>query len=298
MLIDRELYESGIDLEAAVQGPRCARSRARTRSRSSATASPTRWWRPQGRPADRRASATASTFVASDILGDRGSTHAGVPVRSRTTTSRPASTRTASARPARSTERRARLPRSCSSSSSWSEIELGGLQPLHAEGDRTSRPTVPSSTPCAACIDRNERQDRPRRAGSAFEKELRGVKPRVIHRVPRARRCTPAMIGEVPARGPRARSRPRSSTGERVPLPQPDHRGGTVVVAVSQSGETADTLAALLEAKDRGALALGVINVVGSTMARETDAGVYLRAWARRSASRATKAFTEPGVRC
>jgi glucosamine--fructose-6-phosphate aminotransferase (isomerizing) len=52
---------------------------------------------------------------------------------------------------------------------------------------------------------------------------------------------------------------------------------GTVVVAVSQSGETADTLAALQEAKERGALALGVVNVVGSTIARETDAGVYLR---------------------
>ncbi|MFO0855917.1 MAG: glutamine--fructose-6-phosphate transaminase (isomerizing) [Phycisphaerales bacterium] len=51
----------------------------------------------------------------------------------------------------------------------------------------------------------------------------------------------------------------------------------TVAIAVSQSGETADTLAALHEAKDRGALALGVINVVGSTMARDTDAGVYLR---------------------
>ncbi|MFT3683556.1 MAG: glutamine--fructose-6-phosphate transaminase (isomerizing) [Phycisphaerales bacterium] len=51
----------------------------------------------------------------------------------------------------------------------------------------------------------------------------------------------------------------------------------TVVVAVSQSGETADTLAALHEARERGALALGVVNVVGSTIARETDAGVYLR---------------------
>ncbi|MDH3585272.1 MAG: glutamine--fructose-6-phosphate transaminase (isomerizing), partial [Phycisphaerae bacterium] len=51
---------------------------------------------------------------------------------------------------------------------------------------------------------------------------------------------------------------------------------GTVVVAVSQSGETADTLAALKEAKDRGARAIGVVNVVGSTIARETDAGVYL----------------------
>jgi glucosamine--fructose-6-phosphate aminotransferase (isomerizing) len=52
---------------------------------------------------------------------------------------------------------------------------------------------------------------------------------------------------------------------------------GTIAIAVSQSGETADTLAALQEAKDRGALALGVVNVVGSTIARETDAGVYLR---------------------
>ena len=50
----------------------------------------------------------------------------------------------------------------------------------------------------------------------------------------------------------------------------------TVVVAISQSGETADTLAALREAKDRGALALGIVNAVGSTIARETDAGIYL----------------------
>ncbi len=52
---------------------------------------------------------------------------------------------------------------------------------------------------------------------------------------------------------------------------------GTVVIAVSQSGETADTLSALREATDRGALALGVVNVVGSSIARETDAGVYCR---------------------
>jgi glucosamine--fructose-6-phosphate aminotransferase (isomerizing) len=52
---------------------------------------------------------------------------------------------------------------------------------------------------------------------------------------------------------------------------------GTVIVAISQSGETADTLAALIEGKSRGALALGLVNVVGSSIARETDAGVYLR---------------------
>jgi glutamine---fructose-6-phosphate transaminase (isomerizing) len=51
---------------------------------------------------------------------------------------------------------------------------------------------------------------------------------------------------------------------------------GTIVIAISQSGETADTLAALREAKDRGALCLGIVNVVGSTIARETDSGIYL----------------------
>ncbi len=66
---------------------------------------------------------------------------------------------------------------------------------------------------------------------------------------------------------------------------------GTVVIAVSQSGETADTLAALNEAKERGALALGVINVVGSSIARETDAGVYLRVGPEIGVA-STKAFT------
>lgn len=49
----------------------------------------------------------------------------------------------------------------------------------------------------------------------------------------------------------------------------------TAVIAISQSGETADTLEALREAKRKGALTLGIVNVVGSTIARESDAGVY-----------------------
>jgi glucosamine--fructose-6-phosphate aminotransferase (isomerizing) len=66
---------------------------------------------------------------------------------------------------------------------------------------------------------------------------------------------------------------------------------GTVLIAISQSGETADTLAALREAKDKGALALGVVNVVGSTIARETDAGIYLHAGPEIGVA-STKAFT------
>jgi glucosamine--fructose-6-phosphate aminotransferase (isomerizing) len=66
---------------------------------------------------------------------------------------------------------------------------------------------------------------------------------------------------------------------------------GTVLVAISQSGETADTLAALREAKDKGAMVLGVVNVVGSTIARETDAGIYLHAGPEIGVA-STKAFT------
>jgi len=66
---------------------------------------------------------------------------------------------------------------------------------------------------------------------------------------------------------------------------------GTVVIAISQSGETADTLAALREAKEKGAMALGIVNVVGSTVARETDAGVYLHAGPEIGVA-STKAFT------
>ena len=49
----------------------------------------------------------------------------------------------------------------------------------------------------------------------------------------------------------------------------------TIVLAISQSGETLDTLEAVREAKRCGALTIGIVNTVGSTIARETDAGVY-----------------------
>jgi glucosamine--fructose-6-phosphate aminotransferase (isomerizing) len=64
----------------------------------------------------------------------------------------------------------------------------------------------------------------------------------------------------------------------------------TAVLVVSQSGETADSLASLLEAKRKGALALGVVNVVGSTIARATDAGVYNHAGPEIAVA-STKAF-------
>lgn len=65
----------------------------------------------------------------------------------------------------------------------------------------------------------------------------------------------------------------------------------TAVIAISQSGETADTLAAIREAKNKGALTLGIVNTVGSTIARETDAGVYNHAGPEIGVA-STKAFT------
>lgn len=65
----------------------------------------------------------------------------------------------------------------------------------------------------------------------------------------------------------------------------------TLCIVVSQSGETADTLAAMREAKRRGAKTLGLVNVVGSTMAREDNGGIYLHAGPEIGVA-STKAFT------
>jgi len=66
---------------------------------------------------------------------------------------------------------------------------------------------------------------------------------------------------------------------------------GDIVIAISQSGETADTLAAVKLAKERGAIVLGICNVVGSSIPRETDAGVYTHAGPEIGVA-STKAFT------
>lgn len=73
----------------------------------------------------------------------------------------------------------------------------------------------------------------------------------------------------------------------RNPIIKPD----TLVIAISQSGETADTLAAVRESKNKGAIIAGICNVVGSTIARETGAGVYIHAGPEIGVA-STKAFT------
>ena len=69
----------------------------------------------------------------------------------------------------------------------------------------------------------------------------------------------------------------------------------TLVIGISQSGETADTLAALKEAKQRGARTLGIVNVVGSSIAREVDGGTYTHAGPEIGVA-STKAFTSQVV--
>jgi glucosamine--fructose-6-phosphate aminotransferase (isomerizing) len=66
---------------------------------------------------------------------------------------------------------------------------------------------------------------------------------------------------------------------------------GDIVLAISQSGETADTLAAIRLAKERGAMVLGICNVVGSSISRETNAGVFTHAGPEIGVA-STKAFT------
>ena len=69
----------------------------------------------------------------------------------------------------------------------------------------------------------------------------------------------------------------------------------SLVISISQSGETADTLSAVRKAKEHGALTLGIVNVVGSSIARETDCGIYMHAGPEIGVA-STKAFTSQVV--
>jgi glucosamine--fructose-6-phosphate aminotransferase (isomerizing) len=84
-----------------------------------------------------------------------------------------------------------------------------------------------------------------------------------------------------------ADAEPASEFRYRNPVVEPD----VLYIAVSQSGETADTLAAVREVRRKGGRVLGIVNVVGSTIARECDGGIYLHAGPEVSVC-STKSFT------
>jgi glucosamine--fructose-6-phosphate aminotransferase (isomerizing) len=98
--------------------------------------------------------------------------------------------------------------------------------------------------------------------------------------------CLGAHMIEQLARIP-AHAEPASEFRYRNPVIEPD----TLYIAVSQSGETFDTLAAVREVKRKGGRALGIVNVVGSTIARECERGIYIHAGPE-VAVVATKTFT------
>ena len=96
-----------------------------------------------------------------------------------------------------------------------------------------------------------------------------------------------AMIEELAASRP---TRPASEFRYRNPIIEPD----TLYVAVSQSGETADTAFAVQEVKRKGGQVIGLVNVVGSTIARSTDGGIYLHAGPRSRWPRPRRSRTWP----
>ncbi len=98
-----------------------------------------------------------------------------------------------------------------------------------------------------------------------------------------------AMIEEL-ARVP-ADAEPASEFRYRNPIIEPD----TLYVAVSQSGETADTAFAVQEVKRKGGEIIGLVNVVGSTIARESDGGIYLHAGPEVAVA-STKALTHMAI--
>src|SRR5262249_9073236 len=84
---------------------------------------------------------------------------------------------------------------------------------------------------------------------------------------------------------------PASEFRYRNPVVDPD----TLYVAISQSGETYDTLAAVQELKRKGGRVIGIVNAVGSAIAREVDGGLYLHAGPEVSVA-STKAFTSTAL--
>jgi glutamine---fructose-6-phosphate transaminase (isomerizing) len=88
-----------------------------------------------------------------------------------------------------------------------------------------------------------------------------------------------------------ARMRAQAEDAAELAVKNPIVDRSTLYIAISQSGETADTLAALREVRQRGGLVAGITNVVGSSLARETDFGTYVHAGPEISVC-STKAFT------
>ena len=151
----------------------------------------------------------------------------------------------------------------------WDVDVARQLPRLHAQGDSRTAPRHPRH----ARRPHDQRRAVDRRAGHVarrapphrprLHRGLRHELPRRAHRPPAHRRL--ARI-------------PESRGCERIRYRNPIITPSTLVVAVSQSGETADTLAAIREARIKGGKVFGITNVIGSPVARESDGVIYTKA--------------------
>ena len=162
----------------------------------------------------------------------------------------------------------------------------GRLRPLHAQGDLRAAGGR-SKTRCAAGSTTT-----PPRRSSAASTSRRNSSAAVGRIIMTA--CGTSwhagLVGEYQIEA-LARLPVEVEYASELRYRNPPLDNNTLVFAITQSGETADTLAALREMKRKGCPALGICNVVGSTIAQETDGGIYLRAGPEIGVA-STKAFT------
>ena len=167
-----------------------------------------------------------------------------------------------------------------------SAIEKGGFRPFHAERDLRTAPFHPrlhEGTPSpvtqglvtlGGIRDYSRRSSMPN-ASSSPPAEPPGMQDLSANTSSKSLQGSRLKWNTLPSSGTATRSSTRDD----------------VVIAISQSGETADTLAAIELAKSKGATVLGICNVVGSSIARATHAGVYTHAGPEIGVA-STKAFT------
>ena len=162
----------------------------------------------------------------------------------------------------------------------------GRLPALHAEGDLRAAGEPPQHPARPIC---SRRRARPGSAGlNLTDEDLPSVDRIVLTACGTSWHA--ALVGEYMLEElARLPVEVEYASEFRYRNPLVDER--TLVIVISQSGETADTLAALREAKRRGARTLGIVNVVGCTIAREADGGIYIHAGPEIGVA-STKAFT------
>ena len=237
----------------------------------------------------RTAAARSSSASARSRPSSPATSRRSCPTRARCSSSRTASSRCSRRTACRSSTRDGRPARARAQADPVGP-GLGGegrLRPLHAEGDLRA----------AARDHRHDRDARgraeePTSTSTASTSRRSAVDAHPPHRPGRLRHGLLRLHGrQVPARADRAASRPTSTSPASSATASRSSTQSCLVVPVSQSGETADTLAALRQGKAGGARVISICNVRDSTIARESDDVLYTHAGPEIGVA-STKAFT------